>query len=124
MVFCHGAGFSGLSFAQTVRALRSVARTGDLGFAAVDARGHGACLVFFLFHARFLCADAERARRTGKTKGGDESAMSLDQLAQDLVSVLKEMFPDPDQAPKLLLVGHSMVRAKLSCPPCLACFDW
>lgn len=36
--------------------------------------------------------------------------MSLDQLAQDLVDVLKEMYPDPANAPKLLLVGHSMVR--------------
>lgn len=41
MVFCHGAGFSGLSFAQTVKAMRSLPGTKDLGFAAIDARGHG-----------------------------------------------------------------------------------
>lgn len=40
--------------------------------------------------------------------------MSLDQLAQDLVGVLKELFPDPVTAPKLLLVGHSMVTVFFS----------
>lgn len=44
MVFCHGAGFSGLSFGQTAAHLRSSSTSRDLGFAAVDARGHGMSL--------------------------------------------------------------------------------
>jgi pimeloyl-ACP methyl ester carboxylesterase len=36
--------------------------------------------------------------------------MTLDLLAEDLVGLLKAMFPDRSTAPKILLVGHSMVR--------------
>lgn len=35
--------------------------------------------------------------------------LSLDRLANDLVALLKTMFPVRAEAPSLVLVGHSMV---------------
>lgn len=36
--------------------------------------------------------------------------MSLESMAQDLVLLLKTMFPVREDAPSILLIGHSMVR--------------
>lgn len=39
--------------------------------------------------------------------------MSLESMVQDLVSLLKTMFPVREDAPSILLIGHSMVRCLL-----------
>lgn len=36
--------------------------------------------------------------------------MSLESMSDDLVRVLKSMFPKREEAPSFVLVGHSMVR--------------
>ena len=48
-------------------------------------------------------------RSSGKTVCRDETNLSIDVLANDLVQVLKEVFPDKNSNPDLILVGHSMV---------------
>lgn len=45
---------------------------------------------------------------TGETETVD---MSLSSLSADLCALLKVMFPSREEAPSLLLVGHSMVRS-------------
>ena len=40
----------------------------------------------------------------------DETQLDIDTLADDLTGVLKEVFPDRNVAPNLVLVWHSMVR--------------
>jgi surfactin synthase thioesterase subunit len=45
----------------------------------------------------------------GKTKVEEETIMDIEALAGDLIAVLKEVFPDKQACPKLVLVGHSMV---------------
>jgi hypothetical protein len=35
--------------------------------------------------------------------------MSLESMSSDLVGLLKSMFPNREEAPSFLLIGHSMV---------------
>ena len=46
---------------------------------------------------------------SGKTTTSDDAALDIDTLAADLLAVLKEVFPDRQSNPNLVLVGHSMV---------------
>lgn len=46
---------------------------------------------------------------SGKTICRDESNLSIDVLANDLVKVLTEVFPNKNSNPDFILVGHSMV---------------
>lgn len=79
----HGAGFSGLSFALTARAITH-STNGEVGVLALDCRGHG----------RTECPAPEE--------------MSLETLTGDSFALLQTLFPDPARTPTLLLVGHSM----------------
>ncbi|KAL8287269.1 hypothetical protein RQP46_003721 [Phenoliferia psychrophenolica] len=89
MVFVcvHGAGYSGLSFACFAK--DAVAKGGGkVGALAYDARGHG---------------------KTKVEKDGDGKLdMSLEAMSDDLVRLLKEMFPVKAEAPSVVLIGHSM----------------
>ncbi|KAL0945521.1 hypothetical protein HGRIS_001003 [Hohenbuehelia grisea] len=84
MVCHHGAGYSGLSFACFAKEVADMSR-GECGVLAFDARRHG---------------------KTTSTQN-DEN-LSVEVLADDLVALLRVLFPDPKAAPTLLLVGHSM----------------
>jgi len=49
------------------------------------------------------------ARRHGKTTSSeDDSNLSIEILAVDLVGLIRAIFPNPISSPTLLLVGHSM----------------
>ncbi|KAI5480668.1 hypothetical protein MNV49_007595 [Pseudohyphozyma bogoriensis] len=86
LVVCvHGAGYSALSFACLAKALKEKSN-GRAGVLSYDQRGHGKT----------------------KMSAEDEESMSIENLSKDLVDLLKTMFPDKDDAPTILLVGHSM----------------
>lgn len=54
---------------------------------------------------------------TGKTKvtkdANGKLDMSLETMSDDLVRLLKEMFPTKAKAPSVVLIGHSMVSVPL-----------
>ncbi|TEB31490.1 protein phosphatase methylesterase [Coprinellus micaceus] len=85
MVCHHGAGYSGLSFACFAKEVAALSN-GECGAMAFDARRHG---------------------KTTSTDGKDDD-LSIGVLVEDFIELLKTVFPDPAQAPTLLLVGHSM----------------
>ncbi|KAM0746851.1 protein phosphatase methylesterase [Meredithblackwellia eburnea MCA 4105] len=87
LVCVHGAGYSGLSFACFAK--DAVQKGGGkVGALAFDARGHG---------------------KTKVLRDGDKPLdMSLETMSNDLVQLLKAMFPVKADAPSVLLVGHSM----------------
>ncbi|GAA6024474.1 hypothetical protein JCM10207_004506 [Rhodosporidiobolus poonsookiae] len=89
-VCVHGAGYSGLSWACLAKELRE--KGGDkVGVLAYDARGHGKTQL--------------------PARGGDEGTavvMSLENMASDLEALLKAVYPTREEAPSLVLVGHSM----------------
>lgn len=91
VVACHhGAGYSGLSFACLASAVKDAGEE-ELGLLAIDARGHG-----------------KTALLSTPESGESEPNFSLATLAEDLVELLKTIFPDPSISPTLLMVGHSM----------------
>ncbi|KAN0066370.1 Protein phosphatase methylesterase 1 [Thecaphora frezii] len=85
-VFHHGAGFSALSYALTAAEITR-STNGEVGVLAFDCRGHG---------------------RTKLPSASLPLDMSLDALTDDLVALLRSMFPDTLSMPSLVLVGHSM----------------
>ncbi|GAA95069.1 uncharacterized protein L969DRAFT_95957 [Mixia osmundae IAM 14324] len=92
LVVCHhGAGYSGLSYALFAKQLVQLSN-GQLGVLSFDARGHG--------------------------KTADANDLSLQSLSRDLVDLVKTLYPEREQAPDLLLVGHSMGGAVVTdaCP--------
>ncbi|CAG8629710.1 21876_t:CDS:10, partial [Dentiscutata erythropus] len=80
----HGAGYSSLSFALAALHIKNLTN-GEFTMFAYDCRGHG------------------------KTKTSDDLNLSLEQLSQDLVDVLKAAFGnDVITNREIFLVGHSM----------------
>ncbi|KAI8823563.1 Alpha/Beta hydrolase protein [Fimicolochytrium jonesii] len=79
-VLHHGAGHTALSWALAVGKLRE--RVGNVGVVGFDCRGHGV------------------------TTTQDDTDLSLDTLAADLVNLLDVLYPDA--IPEVILVGHSM----------------
>ena len=97
-VCVHGAGYSGLSFACLADELRTRSH-GKVGCLAFDARGHGLSRLVDI-----------RLISSGKTALEEStSEFSLDRLSDDLVTLLRQAFPDRATGPALILVGHSMV---------------
>ncbi|SPO19691.1 related to Protein phosphatase methylesterase 1 [Ustilago trichophora] len=86
-VFHHGAGFSALSYALTAAEITKMSG-GEVGVLAYDCRGHG------------------RTRLNGTQT--DPLDMSIDVLSSDLTTLLSTMFPNAEEMPSLVLVGHSM----------------
>ncbi|KAF8526236.1 Alpha/Beta hydrolase protein [Hysterangium stoloniferum] len=86
MVCHHGAGFSGLSFACFAKEVQRLSG-GGCGVLSLDAREHG------------------RTLSISPTSGLD---LSIETLCNDLVELIKTVFPIPSEAPGILLVGHSM----------------
>ncbi|GAA5990652.1 hypothetical protein JCM11641_001263 [Rhodosporidiobolus odoratus] len=89
-VCVHGAGYSGLSWACLAQELVEKG-DGKVGVLAYDARGHGKTVL-----------------PPAVTSEVDLIDMSLEYMANDLVALLKAMYPVRAQAPSLILVGHSM----------------
>ncbi|KAG0141305.1 hypothetical protein CROQUDRAFT_664032 [Cronartium quercuum f. sp. fusiforme G11] len=89
-VFHHGAGYSGLSAACFAKAVRAQSQ-GEFGVMSFDCRGHG-------------------SSRIGSSATGppDPPDLSLSTLANDMVSLLKMLYPNRADAPSLVLIGHSM----------------
>ncbi|KIJ50938.1 hypothetical protein M422DRAFT_27064 [Sphaerobolus stellatus SS14] len=86
MICHHGAGFSGLSFACFAKEVQRLSQ-GECGILSVDAREHG---------------------KTSSTDPSEELNLSIETLTNDLVELVKTIFPNPSEAPGLVLVGHSM----------------
>ncbi|KAA1093901.1 putative carboxyl methyl esterase [Puccinia graminis f. sp. tritici] len=86
-VFHHGAGYSALSAACLARELREQGG-GQYGFLSFDCRAHGASQV--------------------ESEDSGPPDLSLSTLANDLVDLLKTIYPDKTIAPAFVLVGHSM----------------
>jgi len=86
MIMHHGAGYSALSFACLAKELDGLIGK-DVGVLAFDARRHG---------------------KTIPMKGQSDENLSMDVLADDLVALVQTIFKDAENAPVLMLVGHSM----------------
>ncbi|GAA5937547.1 phosphoprotein phosphatase methylesterase 1 [Sporobolomyces koalae] len=88
-VCVHGAGYSGLSYACMAKSLTGQSG-GRVGVLAYDARGHG------------------KTNMPPSQNKGEQTSMNLESMAQDLINLLKTVYPSRDEAPGLVLVGHSM----------------
>lgn len=109
-VCVHGAGYSGLAFAALAKELTGHDLAGErIGVLTFDARGHG------------------KTKSTVTESQDEVEDMSLATLTEDLVGILREMFPIPtrsdaaakvDESVKIILVGHSMGGAVVvsACP--------
>ncbi|BGP33801.1 Protein phosphatase methylesterase 1 [Rhodotorula toruloides] len=103
-VCVHGAGYSGLSFAELAKGLVRQAREEDgpgegtarVGVLAYDARGHGKTRL------------PSPSSSTSSNPPPETVDMSLSNLSADLVALLKAVYPRREEAPSLVLVGHSM----------------
>ncbi|GAA5881138.1 hypothetical protein JCM16303_004814 [Sporobolomyces ruberrimus] len=90
-VCVHGAGYSGLSFACVAKNLVERGK-GKVGVLSYDARGHG----------------KTKLPPSGEEEDREQASMELESMADDLVSLLRTIYPSRDEAPGLVLVGHSM----------------
>ncbi|KAJ8592850.1 protein phosphatase methylesterase [Rhizopogon salebrosus TDB-379] len=84
IVFHHGAGYAGTSFACLAKEISAVMRN-DVGVLAFDARRHGKT-----------------------TSSQSDENLSIDVLVEDFCALLQTIYPDAAAAPTLMLVGHSM----------------
>jgi protein phosphatase methylesterase 1 len=115
-VFHHGAGYSALSAACLARELREQG-DGQYGFLSYDCRAHGTLLfTFSLSHFHFvistdvstwLCLLLPGASQVESDDNAPPD-LSLSTLANDLVDLLRTIYPDKTLAPAFVLVGHSM----------------
>ncbi|GAA5853915.1 hypothetical protein JCM3766R1_005778 [Sporobolomyces carnicolor] len=106
-VCVHGAGYSGLSFACLAQALSHSDdddhdapdhRRRRIGVLAFDARGHG----------KTTMPKRDESGQGGGPEEQEQPSLDLESMSGDLVKLLKTMFPNRDEAPGLILVGHSM----------------
>ena len=79
-VFCHGAGYTGLTFATVSKQLKELIP--EAAILAFDCRGHGL------------------------SSNEKEYELSLTQLSEDLVSIVNSSFPTLPK--EVVLIGHSM----------------
>ncbi|GHJ90360.1 hypothetical protein NliqN6_6762 [Naganishia liquefaciens] len=86
LVCHHGGGSAGTTFACLAQSVHQASR-GELGVLAFDARDHG---------------------KTITEPEEDSKVVSFDNLQGDLIALIKQVFPNPVNAPDLLLLGHSM----------------
>ena len=98
----HGAGYSAMSFALLAWAIQKESQ-GRAGVLSLDARGHGEP------HILATIEGSSAILHIGKSVCREEHIMDIETLADDLLAVLKEVFPDKGKCPNLILVGHSMV---------------
>lgn len=84
IIFHHGAGYAGTSFACLAKEISEVMR-GNVGVLAFDARRHGKT-----------------------TSSQSDEDLSINVLVEDFCALLQTIYPDVTAAPNLMLVGHSM----------------
>ncbi|KAH9902379.1 protein phosphatase methylesterase [Cubamyces lactineus] len=90
VIICHhGAGHSGLTFACMAKEITDMSK-GECGVLAYDCRGHG-----------------KTKHLSGEETPAEEN-LDIEVLTADLVNLVQAVFPDPQAAPSLLLVGHSL----------------
>lgn len=83
-------------------------RDGELGVLAYDARGHGESPHILARLRIDPCAQLGRDRlillgKTRTTPPEAEHDLSLSNLKSDLIGIVQHMFPDPKEAPALLV---------------------
>ncbi|KAK7689876.1 hypothetical protein QCA50_006515 [Cerrena zonata] len=88
LVCHHGAGYSGLSFACFAKEIAEYGE-GECGVLSIDCRGHG------------------KTNHISRTPAETED-LAIETLTSDLVNLISKVYPDPNSAPSLLLVGHSL----------------
>ncbi|KAG8922611.1 Protein with carboxyl methyl esterase activity, partial [Tulasnella sp. 408] len=135
VIVCHhGAGYTGLSFACLAQEITTVTQ-GELGILSLDARSHGRTKPIQgdpalqpEGDAGTTSSSAEHSAppsisdATGDTKpskpGTSPVDLSIERLTEDFVQLIKKVYPDPAEAPSLLLLGHSMGGTVLvrACP--------
>ncbi|WVQ73010.1 hypothetical protein IAR50_002573 [Cryptococcus sp. DSM 104548] len=94
----HGGGSGGLSFAALAKEIKRVGG-GEMGVLAFDCRGHG---------------------KTRTQPVELEKDLSADTLLSDFISLLETVFPNPEQSPSFIIMGHSMgASPAISAPPIL-----
>ncbi|KIO29395.1 hypothetical protein M407DRAFT_21461, partial [Tulasnella calospora MUT 4182] len=132
----HGAGYTGLSFACLAKEITTVTK-GELGILSLDARSHGrtkpiqgdpALQPEIEDNAGTTSSSADRSAppsisdATGDTTpsklGASPIDLSIERLTEDFVQLIKKVYPDPAEAPSLILLGHSMGGTVLvrACP--------
>lgn len=132
----HGAGNTGLSFACLAKEITTVTK-GELGILSLDARSHGrtkpiqgdpALQPEIEDNAGTTSSSADRSAppsisdATGDTTpsklGASPIDLSIERLTEDFVQLIKKVYPDPAEAPSLILLGHSMGGTVLvrACP--------
>jgi len=99
LVCHHGGGASGLSFAALAKAVTERSE-GELGVMSFDCRGHGGPL-----RRDFETKADESAGGKTRTSGSKEveAVMSGSNLLSDFLDVVQHLFPDPKEAPPLLV---------------------
>jgi protein phosphatase methylesterase 1 len=80
LIFLHGGGFSGLSWAVLSKAVTNLVQCQCI---AIDIRGHG------------------------ETKTTDENDLSIETLTNDVCQILHHLYQE-DNRPAIFLIGHSM----------------
>ncbi|KAL7279443.1 hypothetical protein ACG7TL_007285 [Trametes sanguinea] len=90
VIICHhGAGYSGLTFACMAKEITDMSK-GECGVLAYDCRGHG------------------KTKHIDSSQSPAEENLDIEILTNDLVNLVRTVFPDPPTSPSLLLVGHSL----------------
>lgn len=101
VVFLHGAGFSGLSFALVSKALHRLVRCRTL---AIDMRHHGKTV----FDTPTPGDRTEATRSQWVTIDDDSESMTLDTLAGDIEGVVASLYGSSSGGGHVVVVGHSM----------------
>ncbi|KAG8949765.1 Protein with carboxyl methyl esterase activity [Tulasnella sp. 424] len=133
VIVCHhGAGYTGLSFACLAQEITSITK-GELGILSLDARSHGKTKPIqddappetgdqagsTSSSADHIAPLPSTSDATGDTNPGTSPVdLSIERLTEDFVQLIKKVYPDPAEAPSLLLLGHSMGGTVLvrACP--------
>jgi hypothetical protein len=93
MIFHHGAGYSGLSFACVAKEVRDMTK-GECGVLSLDARRHGESVSAFKIAAPYDFTEMLE----GKTTSDSDEDLSIEILEHDFVELLRELFPDSKTA--------------------------
>jgi len=99
MVCHHGAGFSGLSFACFAKEVSKLTQ-GECGVLSLDAREHGETRSLYHFPTNVWSIG-----KTASPVPSEDSNLSIETLTDDLVELIKTVFPTPSECPNLL-VGY------------------
>lgn len=103
LVCHHGGGSAGTTFACLAHSVHQASR-GELGVLAFDARDHGQSCVLVSLQALI-----PPQGKTVTEPEEDSKVVSFDNLQNDFIALIKQVFPNPVEAPDLL-AGCTMSR--------------